>query len=65
MLSQCLYLLPAKLVRSSAFYDARLAGGGGHYLTNWQTGIILYPLLALVLALLGSLIYRRWQISGR
>ena len=65
VLSQCLYLLPAKLVRSSAFYDARLVGGGGHYLTNWQTGIILYPLLALVLALLGSLIYRRWQISGR
>lgn len=65
VLSQCLYLMPAKLVRGSAFYDARLVGGGGRYLTNWQTGIILYPLLALGLALLGSLIYRRWQISGR
>lgn len=65
LLSQCLYLLPARLVCASAFYDARLVGGAGRYLTNWQAGMILYPLLALFLALLGGLIYRKWQISGR
>lgn len=65
LLSQCLYLSPAKVVCASAFYDARLVGGAGHYLTFWQTGMLLYPLLALGLALLGGLIYRRWQISGR
>ncbi len=65
LLSQCLYLSPAKAVCASAFYDARLVGGAGHYLTFWQTGMLLYPLLALGLALLGGLIYRRWQISGR
>ncbi|MDE7222849.1 MAG: ABC transporter permease [Acetatifactor sp.] len=64
-LSQCLYLTPAKLVRVSALCDTRLLGGAGHYLTCWQTGMILYPLLTLALALLGGLIYRRWQISGR
>lgn len=65
LLSQCLYLSPAKAVRASAFCNARLVGGAGHYLTFWQTGMLLYPLLALGLALLGGLIYRRWQISGR
>lgn len=65
LLSQSLYLLPAKMVKASAFYDARLVGTAGRYLTNWQAGMILYPLLALLLALLGGLIYRRWQISGR
>lgn len=64
-LSQCLYLMPAKLVRPSALNDVRLVGGAGHYLNCWQTGMILYPLMILALALLGSLIYRRWQISGR
>lgn len=64
-LSQGLYLLPAKLVSDRAFYDARLVGGAGHYLTCWQAGMLLYPLLALGLALLGGRIYRRWQISGR
>ncbi|MBD5529069.1 MAG: ABC transporter permease subunit [Lachnospiraceae bacterium] len=64
-LSQSLYLMPAKLVRSSALCDIRLVGGAGHYLNCWQMGMLLYPLLILVLALLGGLIYRRWQISGR
>lgn len=64
-LSQCVSLLPAQLVRGTAFCDMRLVGGAGHYLTNWQTGMLLYPLLTLGLALLGSLLYRRWQISGR
>ena len=64
-LSQCLYLMPAKLIRASALCDTRLVGGAGHYLTCWQTGMLLYPLLALGLALLGGLIYSRWQISGR
>lgn len=64
-LSQGLYLAPAKLVRVSALCDIRLVGGAGHYLTCWQTGMIIYPLLAMGLALLGGLIYRRWQISGR
>lgn len=64
-LSQSLYLMPAKLVRGSALCDIRLVGGAGHYLNCWQMGMLLYPLLILVLALLGSLIYRRWQISGR
>lgn len=64
-LSQSVSLLPAQLVRGTAFCDMRLVGGAGHYLTNWQTGMLLYPLLTLCLALLGSLIYRRWQISGR
>ncbi len=65
LLSQALYLSPAKLVCATAFYDARLVGGAGHYLTNWQMGMLLYPPLALGLALLGGLIYRRWQVSGR
>lgn len=65
LLSQCLYLSPAKAVRASAFCNTRLVGGAGHYLTFWQTGMLLYPLLALGLALLGGLIYRGWQISGR
>ena len=64
-LSQGLYLLPAKLVCDEAFYDARLVGGAGHYLNCWQAGMLLYPLLALGLALLGGRIYRGWQISGR
>lgn len=64
-LSQGLYLLPAKLVCDEAFYDTRLVGGAGHYLNCWQAGMLLYPLLALGLALLGGRIYRRWQISGR
>lgn len=64
-LSQSVSLLPAQLVRGTAFCDMRLVGGAGHYLTNWQTGMLLYPLLTLGLALLGSLLYRRWQISGR
>ncbi|MDE5746770.1 MAG: ABC transporter permease, partial [Acetatifactor sp.] len=64
-LSQSLYLMPAKLVRSSALCDIRLVGGAGHYLNCWQMGMLLYPLLILALALLGGLIYRRWQISGR
>lgn len=64
-LSQCLALAPVNLVRVSALCDTRLVGGAGHYLTCWQTGMIIYPLLALMLALLGGLIYRRWQISGR
>jgi len=64
-LSQCLYLSPAKLVCTGGFYDARLVGGAGHYLTCWQAGMLLYPVLALGLALLGGLIYRGWQISGR
>lgn len=65
VLSQCLDLLPARAVCASAFYDARLVGGGGHYLTFWQAGMLLYPALSLALALLGALLYRRWQISGR
>lgn len=65
VLSQCLSLLPTKLVRGSAFCDMRLVGGAGHYLTNWQAGMLLYPLLLIVLALLGGMLYRRWQISGR
>lgn len=64
-LSQSLYLTPAKLVRSSALYDIRLVGGAGHYLNCWQAGMILYPLLVLALVLLGDMVYRRWQISGR
>ncbi|MDE5893375.1 MAG: ABC transporter permease [Acetatifactor sp.] len=64
-LSQCLYLAPAKLVGDGALCDLRLVGGAGHYLTCWQAGMLLYPLLFLGLALLGGLIYRRWQISGR
>ena len=64
-LAQCLDLAPAKLVRAGALCDIRLVGGAGHYLTCWQAGMLLYPLLSLGLALLGGLIYRRWQISGR
>lgn len=64
-LSQCLYLMPAKLVRSSALCDIRLVGVAGHYLNCWQAGMILYPLMILALVLLGGLVYRRWQISGR
>lgn len=64
-LAQCLDLMPARLVRDFAFCDIRLVGGAGHYLTCWQAGMLLYPLLSLGLALLGGLIYRRWQISGR
>lgn len=65
VLSQCLSLMPAKLVRGTAFCDMRLVGAAGHYLTNWQTGMFLYPVLTLALVLLGGLLYRRWQISGR
>lgn len=65
VLSQCLSLMPAKLVRGTAFCDMRLVGAEGYYMTNWQAGMLLYPLLFLGLALLGGLIYRRWQISGR
>lgn len=54
-LSQCLYLMPAKLVRVSALCDIRLVGGAGHYLNCWQMGMLLYPVLALALALLGGL----------
>lgn len=64
-LSQCLHLTPAKLVKVSALCDLRLVGGAGHYLNCWQAGMLLYPLVILALALLGGLIYRRWQISGR
>lgn len=64
-LSQALYLMPAKLVRVSALCDIRLVGGAGHYLNCWQAGMLLYPLMILALLLLGDLIYRRWQISGR
>lgn len=64
-LSQALYLMPAKLVRVSALCDIRLVGGAGHYLNCWQAGMILYPLMILALVLLGGLVYRRWQISGR
>lgn len=64
-LSQALYLMPAKLVRVSALCDIRLVGGAGHYLNCWQAGMLLYPLMILALLLLGGLVYRRWQISGR
>lgn len=65
LLSQSLYLLLAKMVDVYAFYDVRLVGKESCYLTNWQAGMLLYPLLAILLALLGGLIYRRWQVSGR
>lgn len=64
-LSQALGLMPANLISVSALYDIRLVGGAGHYLNCWQAGMILYPLMILALVLLGGLVYRRWQISGR
>lgn len=64
-LSQALYLMPARLVRVSALCDIRLVGGAGHYLNCWQAGMLLYPLMILALVLLGGMVYRRWQISGR
>ena len=54
LLSQSLYLLPAKMVDVYAFYDVRLVGKESCYLTNWQAGMLLYPLLAILLALLGD-----------
>lgn len=64
-LSQALGLMPARLVCVSALCDIRLVGGAGHYLNCWQAGMILYPLMILALVLLGGMVYRRRQISGR
>ena len=51
VLSQCLSLMPAKLVRGTAFCDMRLVGAAGHYLTNWQRVYTVIRLMAATLLL--------------
>lgn len=37
----------------------------GHYLTSWQAVPIIYFVASIVIAILGKIVYQRFQVSGR
>ena len=68
MLSHLLYLLPTRVVRSGALNDPRLVPcppAPGEYLTNLQTGLVFYPLIAALLAFAGWRLWCRREVGGR
>ncbi len=68
VLSQLLYLLPTKIVRSGSLEDPRLVPcplAPGGYLTNLQAAAVLYLLCTALLALGGWALWRRHQVRGR
>lgn len=64
-LSQMLYLLPTKIVRTGSLEDPRLVLVPGGYLTNLQAAALLYLLGTVLLALGGGVLWRRHQVKGR
>lgn len=67
VLSQILYLLPTKIVRTGSLEDPRLIPilVPGGYLTNLQAAAVLYLLGTVLLALGGWTLWRRHQVKGR
>lgn len=64
-LEELVSYLPGQLVKVWEAFDVRLFPFFGTYLAPWQAGPIRWTAVILLLALLGKLVYGRYQISGR
>lgn len=64
-LSQILYLLPTKIVRTGSLEDPRLVPVPGGFLTNLQAAAVLYALGTALLAFGGWRLWKRHQVKGR
>ena len=66
VVSQLWNYLPLNLLKiDQGFSDLRLVSVFGVQLTTWQFAPILYVLVIVVLILLGSRVYKMYQVSGR
>ncbi|MBQ7924718.1 MAG: ABC transporter permease subunit [Lachnospiraceae bacterium] len=65
-LSRAWNYLPINLLKmDQGFLDVRLVNLFGLRLTSWQFAPVLYLLIILLLVLVGSKIYQKFQVSGR
>lgn len=63
--SQIHSYFPDHFLSMESITDNRLVSLFGAQLTNWQFVLILYPAMALVILITGSLFYRHYQVSSR
>lgn len=65
VIGQLFDMLPMVLVTTWGILDMRLTPVPGGYLTLWQTALILYLTVMVVLSFIGKRCYTRCQIKGR
>lgn len=66
VLSQAWNYFPINLLKiDTGFTDLRLVNLFGIQLTSWQFAPILYVILIVVMICVGSVIYKKYQVSGR
>lgn len=65
MVSQLYGLLPTVLLRVWQLWDDRLLKPFGVYLANFQSALVIWLAISVVLICIGSRLYRNGQITGR
>lgn len=65
VMGQLFDMLPMMLVTTWGILDMRLTPVPGGYLTLWQTALILYLVIMVLLSTVGKRCYCKCQISGR
>lgn len=66
VLSQAWNYFPINLLKiDTGFTDLRLVNLFGVQLTSWQFAPILYAVLIVLMVILGSKVYKNYQVSGR
>ncbi len=63
--SQLYNLIPIRLLSGENAADYRLTQIGNLFFTNYQSGLILYLFICIVLIVIVNKFYRRYQVSGR
>ncbi|MBE5877931.1 MAG: hypothetical protein E7290_13750 [Lachnospiraceae bacterium] len=63
--SQLYNLIPIRLLSGENAADYRLTQIGNLFFTNYQSGLILYLFISLVLIMIVNRCYKRYQVSGR
>ena len=65
VLAQIKDMLPSNQISIWTLMKYRLVGLGGHYVTTYVAGPIIYVLIAIILIVIGKVAYDRFQVTGR
>ena len=65
LLSQAMSMVPTTQISMDALLGHRLVHIFGNYFTGFDSAPVLYLLLAALLAIVGNIVYNRFQVSGR
>ena len=65
VLSQIRAMIPTNLISLYSLMEYRLISVGGHLITEYVASPIIYMIISIILVIVGSIAYNRFQVTGR